>query len=152
MWVPGTELTWSGSLTSAFSHEPSHWPHFLTPSLNTLTPTLDLQLAAACLSCGCVLISLLDLPACVPFFPSFMYIDVWLHACLCECVESPETGVTDSCERPSGCRELNPCPLEEQSVFVTAEPSLQTPACFPTLTWKAWPFHSLLCLSPLSSC
>jgi hypothetical protein len=39
-------------------------------------------------------------------------------------VESSGTGVTDSCEPPCGCWELNPEPLEEQPVFLTTEPSL----------------------------
>ena len=37
------------------------------------------------------------------------------------------TGVTDHCESPRGCRELNPGPLQEQAVLLPAEPSLQPP-------------------------
>jgi hypothetical protein len=48
-----------------------------------------------------------------------------LHVCLCEGVRSLGTRVTDSCELPCGCWEFNPGPLEEQSVVLTAEPSLQ---------------------------
>ena len=33
--------------------------------------------------------------------------------------------VMDGCEPPCGCWELNSGPLEEQSVLLTAEPSLQ---------------------------
>jgi hypothetical protein len=33
--------------------------------------------------------------------------------------------ITDGCEAPCGCWELNSGPLEEQSVLLTAEPSLQ---------------------------
>jgi hypothetical protein len=33
--------------------------------------------------------------------------------------------ITDGCEPPCGCWELNSGPLEEQSVFLTTEPSLQ---------------------------
>ena len=47
--------------------------------------------------------------------------------CLCEDVRSPGIGVKDGCEPPCGCRELNPGPLEEQPVLLTAEPSLQLP-------------------------
>ncbi|KAL6074356.1 hypothetical protein STEG23_012106, partial [Scotinomys teguina] len=44
---------------------------------------------------------------------------------------SPGTGVTDSCELPCGFWDLNPGPLEEQPVLLTAEPSLQPPeTCF----------------------
>jgi hypothetical protein len=37
----------------------------------------------------------------------------------------PGTGVTDGCEPPCDCCELNPGPLEEQPGLSTAEPSLQ---------------------------
>lgn len=40
-----------------------------------------------------------------------------------EGVVVPGTGVTDSCQLPHGCWQ---CPLEEQSVLLIAEPSLQT--------------------------
>jgi hypothetical protein len=40
--------------------------------------------------------------------------------------------IIDSCETPCGCWELNSGPLEEQSVLLTAEPSLQPPQ-FPFL-------------------
>ena len=33
--------------------------------------------------------------------------------------------ITDGCESPSGCWELNSGPLEGQLVFLTTEPSLQ---------------------------
>jgi hypothetical protein len=36
--------------------------------------------------------------------------------------------ITDGCEPPCGCRDLNSGPLEEQSVLLTAEPSLQPPS------------------------
>ncbi|KAM7325511.1 hypothetical protein ACRRTK_015764 [Alexandromys fortis] len=33
--------------------------------------------------------------------------------------------ITDGCEPPCGCRELNSGPLEEQAMLLTSEPSLQ---------------------------
>ena len=48
-----------------------------------------------------------------------------LHSCLCEDVRSPGTAVTDSCELLCWCWALNPGPLEEEPVLLTAEPSLQ---------------------------
>ena len=56
--------------------------------------------------------------------------------CMCniyiQCLQRPEegtgssgAGVTNGCELPCGCRELNPGPLEEQQVLLTDEPSLQ---------------------------
>jgi hypothetical protein len=39
---------------------------------------------------------------------------------------TPGPGVTDSCELLCGLWELNPGPLEEQPVVLTAEPSLQS--------------------------
>ena len=44
-----------------------------------------------------------------------------------EGVRCPGTGVTDGCELPCGCWELNPGPLEK---LLTAEPSLQ-----PLIQW-----------------
>ena len=38
--------------------------------------------------------------------------------------------ITDGCEPPCGCWELNSGLLEEQSVLLTAEPSLQTQSFF----------------------
>jgi hypothetical protein len=35
--------------------------------------------------------------------------------------------ITDGCEPPCGCWELNSGPLKEQSMLLTAEPSLQPP-------------------------
>jgi hypothetical protein len=61
----------------------------------------------------------------VLFWCTFMFC---LPVCLCEGVGSAGMGVTDSCELPCGCWELNPCLLEEQPVLLITEPSLQ-PLC-----------------------
>jgi hypothetical protein len=53
----------------------------------------------------------------------FMRIAV-LPTCI-SCVRVSDLGITDSCELPCGCWELNSGPLEEQSVLLTTEPSLQ---------------------------
>lgn len=42
-----------------------------------------------------------------------------------EGIQSPETGVTDGCELPCGCREQNSGLLKQQQVLLTMEPSLQ---------------------------
>jgi len=48
--------------------------------------------------------------------------------------DTPEEGasdpITDGCEPPCGYWELNSGPLEEQSVLLTAEPSLQSQSDF----------------------
>jgi len=47
--------------------------------------------------------------------------------------DTPEEGsdpITDGCEPPYGCWELNSGPLEGQSVLLTAEPSLQPSVSF----------------------
>ena len=49
-----------------------------------------------------------------------------LHVCLNEGVGSPRPKVIGSCDLPYGCWELNPDPLEEQPVLLTAETSLQS--------------------------
>ncbi|KAL6067169.1 hypothetical protein STEG23_015995 [Scotinomys teguina] len=41
-----------------------------------------------------------------------------------EATLSPGIGITDSCDPPCGCQELDPGPLEEQPVLLTAEPFL----------------------------
>ena len=46
---------------------------------------------------------------------------------MCIGVRAPGNGVTDSCELPCGCWDLNPGPLGEQPVRLTAESSLQLP-------------------------
>lgn len=48
----------------------------------------------------------------------------FLHVRLCEGVGSPRARVTDSYDLLRGYWELSLVPLEEQSVFLTAEPSL----------------------------
>ena len=52
---------------------------------------------------------------------------VSVFACLYVCVMVSDLGVTDSCELPCRCWELNPGPLEEWSVLLTTEPFLQPP-------------------------
>ena len=49
-----------------------------------------------------------------------------LHVCLNEGVGSHRPKVIGICDLPYGCWELNPGPLEEQPVLLTAEPSLQS--------------------------
>lgn len=52
------------------------------------------------------------------------------YACWCpwrpqEGLTSPETGVTEGCELPHRCWELNPESLEEKPVLLIPKPSLQ---------------------------
>ena len=61
-----------------------------------------------------------------------------LHVCLCDSVRSPGTGATVSCELPCGCRESNPCPLEEEPVLLTTEPSFQLPLLHPQPAIYFW--------------
>jgi hypothetical protein len=49
----------------------------------------------------------------------------FLHGYLCEGVRYSATGVIVICELPCGYWGMNPGPLEEQPIFLTAEPSLQ---------------------------
>lgn len=44
---------------------------------------------------------------------------------VCEGIRNPGTGVTDKCELPCGCWEMNPGPLEELPVLLTTEPCLE---------------------------
>ena len=43
------------------------------------------------------------------------------------CQKRASVNITDGCEPPYGCWELNLGPLEEQPVFLTAMSSLQPP-------------------------
>jgi E3 ubiquitin-protein ligase NEDD4 len=43
---------------------------------------------------------------------------------------SPGTGDVEDCEPPCGCWDLNSGPSEDQSVLLTAEPSLQPSLIF----------------------
>lgn len=42
-------------------------------------------------------------------------------------VRCPGTGVTNSCQLPWRFWDLNPCPLKEKPVILTAEPALRSP-------------------------
>ena len=53
-----------------------------------------------------------------------------LSACTPASQKRASEPITDDCEPPCGCWELNSGPLEEQPVPLTAEPSLQLK--FPT--------------------
>ena len=70
-----------------------------------------------------------------------------------ECASDP---ITDGCEPPCGCWELNSGPMWEQSVLLTSESSLQPPdfLIFPELpgsTWAhfIWYLCMVDCLVPL---
>ena len=61
-----------------------------------------------------------------PTFKIYLFIScIWVH---CSCLQTPQKRasdpITDGCEPPCSCWELNSRPLEEQSVLLTAEPFL----------------------------
>jgi hypothetical protein len=69
------------------------------------------------------------------FFKIYLFISCsWEHCCYLQIHQKRASDlITDGCEPPCGCWELNSGPLEEQSVLLTAEPSLQpTPYIFKT--------------------
>ena len=51
-----------------------------------------------------------------------------LSACTPACQKMASDPITDGCEPPCSCWELNSGPLEEQSVLLTTELSLQPPS------------------------
>lgn len=65
------------------------------------------------------------LPACTYVY----HIHAWHPQRSEETVRSTGTGVTGYCEIPFGCWDPNVAPLQEQLVFLTAEP----PLCFPCI-------------------
>ena len=61
-------------------------------------------------------------------FLDFIYLfDVYDEYCSCLQTHQKRAwdSITDGCEPPGGCWELNSEPLEEQSMLLTTEPSLQ---------------------------
>jgi hypothetical protein len=54
--------------------------------------------------------------------------------------------ITDGCEPPCGCWELNSGPLEDQSVFLPTEPSLQPPPFIILTFFFFLRFIYLLCI------
>jgi hypothetical protein len=62
------------------------------------------------------------------FIYLFIILYMWVHHCFLQTHQKRASDpITDGCEPPCGCWELNSGPLEEQSVLWTAEPSLQPP-------------------------
>ena len=61
-----------------------------------------------------------------------------LSACIPACPKRVSALIIDGCEPPCGCWELNSIPLEEQSVLLTTEPSLQSQqkAFYMSMTFK----------------
>ena len=61
-------------------------------------------------------------------FIVYMFVSVWACTRVCSNWSGQKRAlypITDGCEQPCGCWELNSGPLEEQSVLLTTEPSLQ---------------------------
>ena len=58
----------------------------------------------------------------------FMYVSP-LPACIPACPKMALGPITDGCEPPHGCWKLNSGPLEEQSMYLAAEPSLHFVSC-----------------------
>jgi hypothetical protein len=72
----------------------------------------------------------------ISYYYSFLFKDLFIYfmyvSTLSHSSDTPEEGIrsqcpliTDGCEPPCGCWKLNSGPLEEQSVLLTTEPSLQ---------------------------
>ena len=71
---------------------------------------------------------------------------IWVH---CGCLQTHQKRASDSildgCEPPCSCRELNSGCLEEQSVFLTAEPALQPLQLFILIRrWWRTMFYKIL--------
>jgi hypothetical protein len=61
------------------------------------------------------------------FFLIYLFLYILFIIIHCSCLQTHQKRasdlITDGCESPCGCWDLNSGPLEEQSVFLTAEPS-----------------------------
>jgi hypothetical protein len=79
----------------------------------------------------------------------------FIYMSYCSCLQTHQKRasdlITDGCEPPCGCWELNSGPLEEQSVLLTAKPSLQSPGYSFLKTGKKnpWPLKALSSLSSI---
>ena len=65
------------------------------------------------------------------FFKKILFFIYYAYSVLPACMPPGQKRAPDfiagGCVPPCGCWELNPGPLEEQSVLLTSEPSLQPP-------------------------
>jgi hypothetical protein len=62
-------------------------------------------------------------------FKDLLILFMWVHSSCLQTHQKRASGpITDGCEPPCGCWELNSGPLEEQPVLLTSEQCLQ-PAC-----------------------
>jgi hypothetical protein len=61
------------------------------------------------------------------FFNLYLMYMNFISACIPTC----QNPITDGCEPPCGCQELNSGPLEEQPVPLTAEPTLHPASDIP---------------------
>jgi hypothetical protein len=69
----------------------------------------------------------------VSFFKNIIYLSLFIRV-YCSCLQTHKKRaldpITDGCEPPRGCWELNSGSLKEQSVLLIAEPSLQPSSMF----------------------
>lgn len=72
------------------------------------------------------------LPVCLSVYLSMHYLHAWCLQRPADTIKFPDIGVISVCELLHGCLELDPDPLEEQPVFLSAEPSLQ-----PLVPWSS---------------
>jgi len=113
-------------------------PPALSMLVMFISATSDLALPLLFLHCVFLLLdtAVLYLPgSSLPQFHSFLKIFTYLRcmdalsACTPAGQKRASDPITDGCEPPCGCWELNSGPLEERPVFLTAEPSLFHSSC-----------------------
>ena len=73
----------------------------------------------------------------------FFFKDLFIkHTMYCWARKAPGL-ITDGCEPPCGCSELNSGPLEEQPVLLSSEPSLQPPHTPFSCMWILLPKNAI---------
>ncbi|CAO2580696.1 hypothetical protein LEMLEM_LOCUS1572, partial [Lemmus lemmus] len=78
-----------------------------------------------------------------PFFIIYYLYNI-LSVCMPAGQKRAPDLITDGCESPCGCWELNSGPLEEQAMLLTAEPSPQSlPLCFVCFSLSALYFSNV---------
>lgn len=106
----------------------------------------DFRLSCIIAVCACVL-ACVHVCVCLCVYDLFYVHWFFLHVCLLakvrKTLQIPETGFTGGCEPLYGCWESNPAPLKEQSVLLSAEPSLPNPEW--RIFLRTWILSSFFC-------
>ena len=133
----GKRLPASSSCLHRHAHTCMHTPHTDT-KVHIIIPHMTIP--QAILLCVLVLRQYTTLNILIYITNIFLFLKIYLFIICVYTVavfkysrRGHQIFVTDGCEPPCGCWDLNSGPLEEQSVLLTAEPSHRPPSAIPFL-------------------